>query len=98
MALDLCLSDWIERYNSCMARGWESKSVEAQQDEAASASTPGKPRLSKEAAARVREKENIRLSFQNVMQQLDRTQDARRRAILEQALAELKLKMQALDS
>jgi hypothetical protein len=81
-----------------MARGWESKSVEAQQDEAASAVTPGKPRLSKEAAARVREKESIRLSLQNVMQQIGRTQDARRRSTLEQALAELKQRMQALDS
>ena len=85
-------------YNSAMARGWESKSVEAQQDEAASATTSGKPRLSREAATRVREKESIRLSLQNVKQQLDRSQDARRRAILEQAFAELEQKMHALDS
>jgi hypothetical protein len=81
-----------------MARGWESKSVEAQQEEAASAATSGKPRLSREAAARVREKESLRLSLQNVMQQLNRTQDARRRVMLEQAMAELKGKIQALDS
>ena len=48
-----------------MARGWESKSVEAQveaqQDEAAARNTPEKPRLTQEAAVRLREQENLRL-------------------------------------
>jgi hypothetical protein len=79
-----------------MARGWESKSVEAQQDEAASAVSNGKPRLSKEDAVRIRHQESLRLALQNAMQHLERAQDPRHRAMLEQAVAELKQKMQAL--
>jgi hypothetical protein len=79
-----------------MARGWESKSVEAQQEEAAERNTSDKPRMTREAAARLREKENLRLSLQNVIQQLDRIQDARHRSMLEQARADLGRKIQEL--
>jgi hypothetical protein len=72
-----------------MARGWESKSVEAQQDEAADRATSEKPHLTREAAARLREKENLRLSLQSVVQQLERSHDARHRALLERAVADL---------
>jgi hypothetical protein len=80
-----------------MARGWESKSVEAQQDEAAARTTPEKPRLTREAAARLREKENLHLSLQSVVQQLQRSHDARHRALLERALADLERKMQEIE-
>jgi hypothetical protein len=79
-----------------MARGWESKSVEAQQEDAAGRTAPEKPRLTREAAGRLREKENLRLALQSVVQQLERSHDARHRAMLEQALADLERKMQAL--
>jgi hypothetical protein len=79
-----------------MARGWESKSVEAQQDEAAERNTSDKPRLTREAAARLRERENLRLSLLNVIQQLDRIQDARHRSMLEQARADLERKIREL--
>jgi hypothetical protein len=79
-----------------MARGWESKSVEAQQEDAAGRTAPEKPRLTREAAARLREKENLRLSLQSVVQQLERSHDSRHRAMLEQALADLERKIQAL--
>jgi hypothetical protein len=79
-----------------MARGWESKSIEAQQDEAASRTASGKPRLTEEGAARLREKENLRLSLQSVMQQLERSHDARHRTQLEHALADLQRKLQEL--
>jgi len=81
-----------------VARGWESKSVEAQQDEAAARTSPEKPRLTREAAARVRERETLRLSLQSVVQQLERSHDPRRRSVLESALADLERKIQALDS
>jgi hypothetical protein len=81
-----------------MARGWESKSVEAQQDEAAEKSTPGKPRLTREAAARVREKESLRLSLQNVVRQLERSDNPRHRAMLERAQSDLERKIQELDA
>jgi hypothetical protein len=79
-----------------MARGWESKSVEAQQDEAASRSAPEKPRLTREAADRLRERENLRLSLQRVLQQLESSHNPHHRAMLEQARADLERKMQEL--
>lgn len=79
-----------------MARGWESKSVEAQQDEAAARSEPGKPRLSREAAALLREEQGLRLSLRSVAQQFERSADPRHRALLEAALADLKRKIEAL--
>jgi len=79
-----------------MARGWESKSVEAQQDEAAARSTPAKPRLTGEAAARLRERENLRLSLQRVLQQLTQSRNPRHHAMLEQARGDLERKLQDL--
>ena len=79
-----------------MARGWESKSVEAQQDEAADWSTPEKPRLTREAAARLREKESLRLSLQNVVQQLERSHNTHYRSMLEQARSDLEQKIEEL--
>jgi len=81
-----------------MARGWESKSVEAQQDEAAARTTSEKPHLTREAAARLRETENLRLSLRRVAQQLEHSHDARHRAMLERALADLERKIQELGT
>ena len=72
-----------------MARGWESKSVEAQQAEAEEKSTKPRLQLSPEQAARSREKEGLRLSRHRVAQQLQSTQNPRHRKLLEDALAEL---------
>jgi len=72
-----------------MARGWESKSVEAQQDEAAARSTTERPCLTREAADQQRKKESLRLALQNVMQQLANGPDARHRTLLENARADL---------
>jgi hypothetical protein len=81
---------------SAMARGWESKSVEAQQDEAASRTLAEKPRLTREAANRIREIEKLRLALQNVLQQLERAQDVRHRAMLEAARSDLQRKIDEL--
>jgi hypothetical protein len=81
-----------------MARGWESKSVEAQQDEAAARTTSEKPRLTREAITQLREKENLRLSLQSVVQQLGRSHDARHRAMLEQARADLERRIQEIGA
>ena len=62
-----------------VARGWESKSVEAQQAEATDKSAIRKPPMSPEAAARWREKESLRLSRQRVLQQLEASQNPRHR-------------------
>jgi hypothetical protein len=80
-----------------MARGWESKFVEAQQDEAAARSAAEKPRLTREAANRLREKENLRLALQSVMHQLERTQDLRHRSLLESSRRDLERKINELN-
>ncbi len=80
-----------------MARGWESKSVEAQQDEAAARSTSEKPRLTREAADRLRELENLRLSLRRVLQQLEQSRNPHHRSMLERARADLESKMRELS-
>lgn len=79
-----------------MARGWESKSVEAQQDEASERTSPGKPRLTREEATRQREVESLQLSLRSVMQRLESSRDSRHRAILEKARVELEQKIRQL--
>jgi hypothetical protein len=80
-------------YNHEMARGWESKSVEAQQEEASDKSAKHRPPMSVEEAARWREKESLRLSRQRVLQQLESSQNPRHRKLLEDALADLDEKL-----
>jgi hypothetical protein len=81
-----------------VARGWESKSIEAQQDEAASKTSSTAARLTPAEAARSREIEGLRLSLQRAIQQLERTTDSRRRAPLEQAVSDLERKILTLKS
>jgi len=76
-----------------MARGWESKSVEAQQADAAENPGPQRASMTPEQAARQRQLESLRLSCQNLLQQLERVRDPRHRRILEEALSELQYKI-----
>lgn len=78
-----------EHIMEAMARGWESKSVEAQQDEAGQKAPNPRVKLTPEQAARSRERENLRLSRQTVVQQIESSQNPRHRKILQDALAEL---------
>lgn len=71
-----------------MARGWESKSVEAQQAEAGEKPTTRR-RLSAEEAERIRKTESLRLSRQRVFQELEKSQNPKHRKLLEVELAEL---------
>jgi hypothetical protein len=83
-----------------MARGWESKSVEAQQAqqaEAADTKSAAKPRLTREDAARVRVRESLRLSRQRVLEQLKSGANPRRAAMLEAALKEIESRLAALE-
>jgi hypothetical protein len=75
-----------------MARGWESKSVEQQQEEFASKGK-GKVPLSSEQIAAERERNGIELSRQHVLQQLQVACNPRHRQMLEAALAELDRKL-----
>ena len=81
-----------------MARGWESKSVEAQQSEANEKPAVSRPKLTAEAAARLRELEALRLSRQRVLQQLERAANPRHRLLLENELADLDQKLAAMTS
>ncbi len=72
-----------------MARGWESKSVEAQQDEVNQRLTAPKPRLKEEDKERIRARERLRLSLESVRQQFERSSDERYRAVLKRAAEDL---------
>jgi len=80
-----------------MARGWESKSVEEQQSEAAEKSAQPRVKLSPEAAARTRERENLRLARQRILQQLEQAQNARHRKLLQDTLADLDRKLTGFE-
>jgi hypothetical protein len=79
----------VGNYNVGMARGWESKSVEAQMEAAAEQKPVRKSPLSAEQAAQLRRKQRLALARKHVIQQLEATQSARHREMLEQALIEL---------
>jgi predicted FMN-binding regulatory protein PaiB len=81
-----------------MARGWESKSVEAQQEEAAQRKESQKPLLTREQASLVREIASLRLSVKRVDEQLSRSQNSRHRAMLEQAKSDLEREIEARES
>jgi hypothetical protein len=76
-----------------MARGWESKSVEAQQAEAIDKAPQHRPPISPEAAARCREKESLRLSRQRVLEQLKVSTNPRHRNMLQDSLTDLDEKL-----
>jgi hypothetical protein len=80
-----------------VARGWESKSVEAQQAEAGDKSAPSRPLMSAEEAARWREKESLRLARLRVQKQLEENQNPRHRELLQEALQDLDSKLSRLN-
>jgi hypothetical protein len=81
-----------------MARGWESKSVEAQQAEASDKSSQTHVRLTPAAAARAREGETLRLSRQRVLQQLERAENPRHRQLLQNELSALDQKLTQFET
>jgi len=81
-----------------MARGWESKSIEAQQAEASEKPGETRVRLTPEAAARSRERENLRLARQQVLHQLEQSENPRHRKLLEETLADLDQKLSRFEA
>jgi hypothetical protein len=83
-----------------MARGWESKSIEAQIDAAEPRSVraiiPQKPDLQK--VELIRRKENIQLSRTRVVRELQTAQNPRYRAQLDKALADLDAQLSTLSA
>ncbi len=80
-------------YNLIMARGWESKSVEQQQEEAASGRVSGRQHLTPEQAAHERRRRGLELSRQRIVQQLQRASNPQHRKMLEAALVDLEAQL-----
>jgi hypothetical protein len=72
-----------------MARGWESKSVEQQQEEMAEQRKPARAQISPNQQQRNRKREGLLLSRQRLTQQLQAADNPRHRQMLEQAIAEV---------
>lgn len=72
-----------------MARGWESKSVEQQQEEAKEARSKKGKRLSPEEIAAENRRKGLQMSRQRIVQQLEAASNPQHRNMLEAALAEL---------
>lgn len=87
-----------EAYNGYMARGWESKSVEAQIDMAGSArATATVQQMTPEALAQVRKKESLILSRIRVVREMESAQNPRYKTVLSKALADLDAQLKTLE-
>ena len=80
-----------------MARGWESKSVEAQQD-AAKAPMATAPALTPAEAAKKAARATIMLARTRALSDLQKACVPAHRAMLEQAIADLDQKLNDLDA
>lgn len=81
---------WKRTYNRRMARGFESKSVEAQQEEAARGrSTAAKPELTPESRAAAERKQTLQLTRARARNDLSRAIAPAHRQMLEEAIAAL---------
>jgi hypothetical protein len=80
-----------------MARGWESKSVEAQIDMAGHRSAVAHAKvISQETLDLVRKKESLQMSRIRVVRDLENAQNPRYKAVLSKALAELDAQLRTL--
>jgi hypothetical protein len=78
------------RYNENMARGWESKSVEAQIEESDIPPSPFEtPHLSPEELQAEFKKNDLMLSRRGILQQLERSNSERYSELLRRALTDL---------
>ena len=79
-----------------MARGWESKAVEQQQEMASSDDRRKRVQLSPAQIAEQQRKKALELSRQRILQQLEVASNPRHRQMLEAALADLDAQIAAL--
>ena len=79
-----------------MARGWESKSVEEQQEAAAAARLASGPEVSPEEAERRQQLEALHLARARTLADLQRACRPAHRDMLEQALADLDSRIRGL--
>jgi hypothetical protein len=79
-----------------VARGWESKSVEQQQEERSAQPAAFRPPISADEQQRNRTREGLLLSRKRLAQQLQDAANPRHRQMLEQAIAELDRQVSSL--
>jgi hypothetical protein len=79
-----------------MARGWESKSIESQQDDAARRKDV-RPALTPEEQERLVRRRTLELSRARLAADLDRASAPPHRSMLERALAELDAQLESLE-
>jgi hypothetical protein len=80
-----------------MARGWESKAIESQQDEAARGRGPrGRRDLSPEERARITERRSLQLARARASAELERATAPAHREMLRHAIADLDRQLGAL--
>lgn len=80
-----------------MARGWESKSVEQQQDAMLERSKPARPALSPEQRERDRKRQGLLLSRSHLSRQSEAATNPRHRQMLTDAIAELDRQLSSLE-
>ncbi len=80
-----------------MARGWESKSVEQQQEEHTAQSQTVRAPLSPDDQRRNRKREGLLLSRGHLVQQLQAASNSRHRQMLERSIAELDSQLSSLE-
>ena len=81
-----------------MARGWESKSVEAQIEAAESAKKPSDAKaLTPEQIQRLREKETVTLSRTRVLHDIETAHDPRYLSMMKRALKDLDRRLRDLE-
>ena len=86
---------WQAPYSRCMARGWESKSVEAQQEEATRAARG--PARSPEALVLQERRRALELARTRARNDLARASAPAHRQMLETAIAELDRQLAELE-
>jgi hypothetical protein len=80
-----------------MARGWESKSIEQQQEEMSERTKAASKPISTADRLRNQKREGLLLSRRRLTQQLQATTNLRHRQMLEQAIAELDRQLASIE-
>lgn len=84
-------------YNGDMARGWESKSVEAQIEDSTSETNDPQGSISNEVREAMQRKSDLDLSRRRIAQQLDSSHNERYSELLRRTLADLDAQIAALN-
>jgi hypothetical protein len=82
---------------AAMARGWESKSVEQQQEELAERRKQPSSPIPAEEQQRNRKREGLRLSKESLVQQLRAAANPKHRQMLEGAIAEVDRQLSSFE-